>query len=106
VVSELSSNAIVHGGRGNAPDEQIEVGYLFDGGDLTLSVRDPARGRSAPVTLTAEAWRDSGRGLQIVDWLAEWSERIIDGRREVQARLNLHPPALSPHGAPPSTVTR
>jgi anti-sigma regulatory factor (Ser/Thr protein kinase) len=105
VISELTSNAIVHGSRQKDPDEQIEVSYRLDGGDLTICVRDSARGHAAPVTLTADTGRVSGRGLQIVDRLAEWSEQIVDGRREVRARLDLRPPRLSPHGSGRSTVS-
>jgi hypothetical protein len=32
---------------------------------------------------------ESGRGLQIVGRLAEWSERIVAGRQEVSAKLPL-----------------
>jgi hypothetical protein len=41
-------------------------------------VYDQARG-SAPLAFTCDEHRESGRGLQIVGRLAEWSERIVAG---------------------------
>jgi hypothetical protein len=44
---------------------------------------------SALVALSPDERRSAGRGLQIVEQLADWSERVVDGRREVRAELVL-----------------
>ena len=41
------------------------------------------------MALTPDERRPAGRGLQIVEQLAAWSERVVDGRREVRAELLL-----------------
>jgi len=84
VAGELLANAVTHGSR---PGDHIEFDYAVGSGAIDLCVRDCARRRSVPVPLTADEQRPSGRGLQIVDRLAVWSERIVGGRREVRARI-------------------
>jgi hypothetical protein len=42
-----------------------------------------------PVALTPDQQRPAGRGLGIVERLAEWSERVVDGQRGVCAELTL-----------------
>jgi anti-sigma regulatory factor (Ser/Thr protein kinase) len=85
VAHELAANAITHGS--SARDEiEVQAELLRD--RLRLTVYDRAR-RSTPVAFTADERRESGRGLQIVGRLAEWSERIVAGRREVSAELPL-----------------
>jgi anti-sigma regulatory factor (Ser/Thr protein kinase) len=86
VASELVTNAISHGSR---PGDSIGVQYKLEADRLSIVVRDAARARRAPVSLTADEHRPAGRGLNIVERLAEWSERIVDGRREVRAELTL-----------------
>jgi anti-sigma regulatory factor (Ser/Thr protein kinase) len=86
VTSELVTNAVSHGSR---PDDRIRVEFRLDGGRLSIRVRDAARGRSIPVALTPDERRPAGRGLSIVDRLANWSERIVDGQREVCAELTV-----------------
>lgn len=56
---------------------------------VRICVRDRIRSGSIPAALTSDEQRGNGRGLQIVSRLAEWSERVIDGRREVSAELSL-----------------
>jgi anti-sigma regulatory factor (Ser/Thr protein kinase) len=86
VASELVTNAVTHGSR---PGDEVIVNISLDGSLLRIAVRDAARGRSVPLALTPDEERSAGRGLAMVDWLAEWSERIVDGRREVRAQLSL-----------------
>jgi anti-sigma regulatory factor (Ser/Thr protein kinase) len=86
VTSELVANAITHGSQ---PGDEISLDVSLDGDLLGIAVRDAARGSSTPVALTRDEQRPTGRGLAVVDWLAEWSERIVDGRREVRAELTL-----------------
>jgi len=106
VLSELTTNAIVHGSRQEHDDEEVEVAYALEGAKLSICVRDAAHGRSAPVALTADQERASGRGLQIVDWLADWTEQISDGRREVQAQLELRPRDIASEATERSPLCR
>jgi anti-sigma regulatory factor (Ser/Thr protein kinase) len=94
VAHELAANAITHG---SAPPDEIEVQAELLRDRLRLTVSDQARG-SAPLAFTADEHRESGRGLQIVGRLAEWSERIVAGRREVSAELPLSHGAGTRHG--------
>lgn len=86
VVSELVTNAVTHG---SGPDDRIDVELVVEGELLRICVRDAARARTIPEALTPDQNRSGGRGLSIVDRLAEWSEQIRDGRREVCAELTL-----------------
>ena len=89
VASELAANAVVHGG--GSPDT-FEVAYEIGTDRVTVRVLDAARSATGPVRLSPDERRPSGRGLQIVERLADWSERIVDGRREVQANMDLPSP--------------
>jgi anti-sigma regulatory factor (Ser/Thr protein kinase) len=86
VTRALPPNAVCHGSR---PGDQIRLDVSLKGGRLRIGVRDAARGGSTPVALTPDEQRAAGRGLAMVEWLADWSERIVDGRREVRAELTL-----------------
>jgi anti-sigma regulatory factor (Ser/Thr protein kinase) len=86
VASELVANAISHGSRSG---DEIGVEFAVLPRCVRICVRDPLRNRSALAALSPDERRPAGRGLQIVEQLAEWSERVIDGRREVRAELML-----------------
>jgi anti-sigma regulatory factor (Ser/Thr protein kinase) len=86
VTSELVTNAISHGSRAG---DEIAVEFAVQPRRVRICVRDPIRGGSALVALTPDERRPAGRGLQIVEQLAAWSERVVDGRREVRAELLL-----------------
>jgi anti-sigma regulatory factor (Ser/Thr protein kinase) len=86
VTSELVTNAVSHGSR---PGDKIKVKFELDGGRLSILVRDPARARTGPVALSPDEQRPAGRGLSIVDRIADWSEQMSDGHREVSAHLTL-----------------
>ena len=86
VTSELVTNAVTHGSR---PGDKIGVDVSLEGQRLSIGVRDAARGRTVPLALSRDERRPAGRGLAMVEWLAEWSERIVDGRREVRAEITL-----------------
>jgi anti-sigma regulatory factor (Ser/Thr protein kinase) len=87
VASELVANAIRHGSR---PGDKIAVEFAVRPRCIRICVRDPVRSSSSPAALSADARRPSGRGLQIVEQLADWSERFVNGRREVRATVALH----------------
>jgi serine/threonine-protein kinase RsbW len=87
IVSELITNAIQHG---SGTDDEIELSWHIDGGMLGVCVTDAARARRTPIVLTPDEERPDGRGLRIVDQLADaWHERIVAGRREVTFKLRL-----------------
>jgi anti-sigma regulatory factor (Ser/Thr protein kinase) len=86
VTSELVTNAVCHGSRSG---DEIAVDVSLEGRRLRIGVTDAARGPTTPVAARSDEQQLSGRGLALVDWLAEWSERIVDGRREVRAELTL-----------------
>jgi anti-sigma regulatory factor (Ser/Thr protein kinase) len=86
VTSELVTNAVTHGSK---PGDEIGVEVSLEGSRLRIGVRDVAHGRTVPVSLSRDEQRADGRGLALVEWLADWSEQIVDGRREVRAELML-----------------
>jgi anti-sigma regulatory factor (Ser/Thr protein kinase) len=87
LVSELVTNAIVHGSQ---PGDQLELVWRLERDRLAVAVRDCARRPAAPTALSPNEERPRGRGLRIVDQLAErWGERIVGGRREVSFQLQL-----------------
>ena len=87
VASELVTNAISHGSR---TGDEISVEFAVQPRRVRICVRDPIRrGSSTLVALSPDERRPAGRGLQIVEQLANWSERVVDGRREVRAELAL-----------------
>lgn len=87
VASELVTNAISHGSRAG---DEIAVEFAVQPRRVRICVRDPIRrGSSALVALSPDERRPAGRGLQIVEQLADWSERVVEGRREIRAELVL-----------------
>jgi anti-sigma regulatory factor (Ser/Thr protein kinase) len=87
VVSELVSNAVVHGSL-----EGDEVGVMCSVGRglVRITVSDAARTPTYPEMRPPDTRRSAGRGLQLVDRHAScWTERIVNGRREVVAELPL-----------------
>lgn len=63
VVSELVTNAIVHG------DGQVDLCLSYDGGDLRAEIHDGGSGR--PARRPASAEDERGRGLELIDGLIE-----------------------------------
>ena len=86
VMHELAANAIEHG---SDAQDKIEVLVQLLRDRLCIVVYDNARRSRVPVALTPDGDRDHGRGLQVVDQLADWSEQIVRGRRQVRAQLPL-----------------
>jgi anti-sigma regulatory factor (Ser/Thr protein kinase) len=86
VMHELVANAIEHGSN---EQDKIEVLVQLLRNRLCIVVYDNARQSRVPVALTPDEHRDHGRGLQVVGQLADWSEQIVRGRREVRAELPL-----------------
>ena len=86
VTSELVANAIRHGSR---QGDRVDLEFKLAQNRLYLCVRDAGRAHAVPQVLPLGAKRDAGRGLAIVSRLAHWSERVVDGRREVRAVMDL-----------------
>jgi len=86
VASELVSNAISHGSR---QGDEIDVQFTLVGSTLLLRVVDPARADDVPHLRPRDPARAAGRGIEIIGQLGRWSERVVDGRRAVQAELDL-----------------
>jgi hypothetical protein len=69
--------AISHGSR---TGDEIAVEFAVQPRRVRICVRDPIRrGSSALVALSPDERRSAGRGLQIVEQFADWSERVVDG---------------------------
>jgi anti-sigma regulatory factor (Ser/Thr protein kinase) len=87
VASELVTNAIRHGSHSG---DEISLAYTaIPDGHLSICVRDNVRSGSVPRALAPDEDCTEGRGLEVVEHLADWSERVVNGRREVCAELPL-----------------
>jgi len=86
VAHELAANAVAHGSRAG---DEVEVRAEIDAERLLIVVSDAARRAGAPFVLSPDEQRERGRGLSVVERLAEWSESIVGARREVRAELRL-----------------
>lgn len=76
VTSELATNAIRHGGGG------FELTLSRHGAEVTVEVRDRVNAR--PVVRHPGARSPSGRGLRIIDQLAQsWGIRALPGEGKV-----------------------
>ncbi len=87
VTHELAANAIVHGSTD--PDDLVAIMITLEPRSVLIRVLDPGRTDAIPASLEPTHWRESGRGMLIVDRLATWSQEHHDGRREVTAKLPL-----------------
>ncbi|MFV0132201.1 ATP-binding protein [Streptomyces sp. HMX87] len=93
VITELASNAVAHAVPTAAGTNEIGLGLTLDPGFLTLTVSDP--GDDAPVYAPSggASLREHGRGLCIVDALADewgWTPRPPAGKT-VWAKLSTRP---------------
>jgi anti-sigma regulatory factor (Ser/Thr protein kinase) len=81
VISELINNSVEHGGA--AAGDVVHVTVQLDDGVLHAEVRDHGPGFAPPQSLTFDdLGATSGRGLRIVDALAErWGVQNGDGSR-------------------------
>lgn len=84
VVSELVTNALVHGGDGGT----VSLGLDLEGRQLTLSVTDSSP--LLPTQRTAHPADEGGRGLSIVGQIAtRWGAEPTAGGKRVFAELPL-----------------
>ncbi|GGY35577.1 hypothetical protein GCM10010384_48450 [Streptomyces djakartensis] len=93
VVTELTANAATHAAPGEAGVPEILLGFLLDPTHVLVTVSDPDD--HPPVYASADSGlEEHGRGLRIVDTLAEewgWVLRSPAGKT-VWARLPACPP--------------
>jgi anti-sigma regulatory factor (Ser/Thr protein kinase) len=87
LAGELVTNAIKHGSR---PDDEIGLRAERRGACLRIVVDDAARGSSVPELLSQDPQRSGGRGLGMIDRIADrWGEQIVGGRNEVWFEIEL-----------------
>ena len=88
VVSELVGNSVRHAAP--LPVNDIFVSWCLDDGDLVISVSDGGSTTSSPHSVEASRQAISGRGLSIVEALAErWWVEDDRGRTTVHVRIPL-----------------
>lgn len=91
VITELASNAVVHAAPAVAPDvPEIGLGLVRHPGHVMLTVSDPGDTMPAFAPSDGSALQEGGRGLCIVDALAEewgWTPRLPAGKT-VWAKLS------------------
>ena len=86
VAHELVANAIEHG---STAEDEVEIAVTVDGRLIQIRILDPARTAASPAAQDPEEFSESGRGMLIVGRLANWTERLAEGRREVTAYVSL-----------------
>ncbi|NEB04498.1 ATP-binding protein [Streptomyces sp. SID13726] len=90
VVSELTTNAVLHGNAGG----QFSVLVALDGDALTISVRDS--GQAAPLKRAPQEGETNGRGLFLVDMIArDWGWRTEVVGKTVWAELPIKVPSCA-----------
>lgn len=86
VVSELVGNSVRHAHP--LPTNEIVVRWWLEGDALALTVSDGGGGRSTPHAVAASMSAVSGRGLSIVDALADrWWVEDRDGSTTVHVHM-------------------
>ncbi|MFD6325237.1 ATP-binding protein [Streptomyces sp. NPDC058442] len=94
VVAELAANAATHG---RLPGRSFRLTLYVVGGTLRIEVTD-TRGDRLPALQAPDGGAESGRGLLLVEALADrWG--VVEGRfprKTVWAELSLKPPEPDP----------
>lgn len=95
VITELAANAVAHGvPRAVTGDAEVWLGLVLDPAHLLLTVSDPGEDPPECTTADTSGLLEHGRGLCIVDALAEewgWTLRPPAGKT-VWAKLSTSPP--------------
>ncbi|GAB1821086.1 ATP-binding protein [Herbidospora sp. RD11066] len=90
IVSELSANAVRHTNSGE-PGGRFSVTLRIEGDELWMGVLDEG-GRAEPEVCKADERAEGGRGLDLVDHLAEtWGVHGDERSRTVWATVALSP---------------
>ncbi|MGW3183757.1 ATP-binding protein [Kitasatospora sp. NPDC001119] len=89
VLSELGTNAVVHGCGGERPDVMLTACLRYDMSVLRVSVTDPGLGRPEYRSATNEA--TCGRGLMLVTAVVSrfGVEELPQGGKEIWAEIGL-----------------
>jgi anti-sigma regulatory factor (Ser/Thr protein kinase) len=91
IVSELVTNALMHGGgaAGGAASEDVELILWRRPAQVVCAVTDP--GTAAPVLVRPDPFGEAGRGLHVVQALsATWGwSRLGDSRKAVWAAMGV-----------------
>jgi anti-sigma regulatory factor (Ser/Thr protein kinase) len=88
LLSEVVTNAVKHGGPA---DEDITLAWTLDRDMLKVAVVASASAAGGgPVVRQPNSEREDGRGMLIVDEIAEcWDHRAVGGRRQVSFRVRV-----------------
>ena len=89
IVSELVTNALMHGGRDGAAREDVELILWRRAGQVVCAVTDP--GTNAPVLVQPDPFGEAGRGLHVVQALSvTWGwTRLGDSKKAVWAAMGV-----------------
>jgi anti-sigma regulatory factor (Ser/Thr protein kinase) len=101
LVSELVTNAVIHGDeRGAGTLAAVTMLVRCSGGELRVEVHDRSRGIPVPASLEVPDDSEAGRGLMLVDTLAaEWGYYLTPGGKAVYFTLPLQDsPCAPPNG--------
>ncbi|MGW3074770.1 MULTISPECIES: ATP-binding protein [unclassified Kitasatospora] len=92
VLSELGTNAILHGCGGDRPDVKLTASLACAPGVLRVSVADPGGG--GPEYRPASTEATCGRGLRLVMGVASrfGVENLAEGGKEIWAEIELPDP--------------
>src|SRR3954470_9046110 len=87
LAGELVTNAIKHGSR---EGDEVRLRLERRGGCVRVAVDDAARGSGVPRARNQDVQRPGGRGLGMIDRIADrWGEQIVGGRNEVWFEIEL-----------------
>jgi anti-sigma regulatory factor (Ser/Thr protein kinase) len=102
IVSELVTNALIHGGSAvnGAAREDVELILWRRSGQVVCAVTDPGTG--APVLVQPDPFGEAGRGLHVVQALsATWGwTRLGDSRKAVWAAMGVPGADVGQHQTP------
>ncbi|MFC4015181.1 ATP-binding protein [Nonomuraea purpurea] len=91
LLSEVVTNAITHSDSGHTPDGQVTVQITRMGAIIQVDVTDSGSATTAPAVRVPTLDDDGGRGLWLVDLLAEeWGFHHDDTGGSVWFRLSEH----------------
>ncbi|MBO1417795.1 ATP-binding protein [Streptomyces sp. FH025] len=92
ILSELGTNAVLHGCGGEQPDVKLTASLAYAPGGLRVSVTDPGGG--TPEYRSASDEATSGRGLRLVMGVVSrfGVESLPEGGKEIWAEIELPDP--------------